>query len=266
MKWKINEIASLYDISSHTLRYYEEMKLVVPQRGKNNYRIYTEEHLQKLNIIRDLRKFNVPLEQIKDYLDNRTVDKTLNLLQKQMAFLEYEIASLQEKQKRISDRISLFTQSMDVRKGECQLFHQPDRYAIASHDRDIESIDIDLSLKELYKKYESKLPFLDQYMFGSFLYFTGDRDNPALHHRVFYLLENSSDSYTTLIPKGRYASVFYKGSYTQTQTYLLKLKNYLIEHNYEADGDFFETYVIDFHETNSIEQYVTKLEVKIKEH
>ncbi|WP_217451440.1 MerR family transcriptional regulator, partial [Metabacillus niabensis] len=73
MNWKINEVANLYDISSHTLRYYEEIDLVVPMRGNNNYRIYTEEHLQKLNIIRDLRKLNMSLEQIKDYLENRTV-------------------------------------------------------------------------------------------------------------------------------------------------------------------------------------------------
>ncbi len=39
MNWKINEIANLYDISAHTLRYYEEINLVVPNRGENNYRI-----------------------------------------------------------------------------------------------------------------------------------------------------------------------------------------------------------------------------------
>lgn len=261
MKWKINEIARLYDISSHTLRYYEEINLVVPHRGENNYRIYTEEHLQKLNIIRDLRKFNIPLEQIKDYLENRTVDKTLNLLKKQQFFIQQEIILLQEQQNRINERINLFTHSTEVSEGECIILDQPDRYVIASSDKQIESANIDFALKELYKEYEKKLPHLDQYLFGSFLYAHSDS---ALHHSVFYFLEQNSANYTMLIQKGRYATICYRGSYSKTHTYLLKLTDYLTKNHYVLDGDFFETYLIDFHETSLVNQYVTRIEVKIK--
>lgn len=170
MNWKINEVANLYDISSHTLRYYEEIDLVVPMRGNNNYRIYTEEHLQKLNIIRDLRKLNMSLEQIKDYLENRTVDKTINLLKTQNDYIEKELKDLQEKQRRISERIELFAHTDQIKEGEITLVEYPDRYVIASLEKDIESSHVDVSLKELYKKYESKLPYLDQNVFGSFLY------------------------------------------------------------------------------------------------
>ncbi|MFS0882163.1 MerR family transcriptional regulator [Metabacillus niabensis] len=264
MNWKINEVANLYDISSHTLRYYEEIDLVVPMRGNNNYRIYTEEHLQKLNIIRDLRKLNMSLEQIKDYLENRTVDKTINLLKTQNDFIEKELKDLQEKQRRISERIELFAHTDQIKEGEITLVEYPDRYVIASLEKDIESSHVDVSLKELYKKYESKLPYLDQNVFGSFLYFNDTHDNFPLKHRVFYFIEKAI-SQTLTIPKGTYATLCYKGNYTKTQRYLMKLKEYIEKNRYASEGDFLATYIIDFHETIKVDEYVTRIEVKIRD-
>lgn len=262
MNWKINEIANLYDISAHTLRYYEEINLVVPNRGENNYRIYTDEHLQQLNIIRDLRKFNIPLEEIKDYLEKRTVEKTLNLLKKQQIFIEQELSALQEMQHIVEERIDLFTHTTQIPEGECQVMDYPDRYVIASIDKDIESEHVDISLKELYKIYENKLPHLEQHMIGSFLYNTSAN---IINHRVFYLIENNNNPNTLVIPKGKYAAICYKGSYKKTQQYIMKLREYLANNNYTADGDLFETYIIDFHETHITDEYVTRIEVKIKE-
>ncbi|MCE4049305.1 MULTISPECIES: MerR family transcriptional regulator [Bacillaceae] len=263
MNWKINEIANLYDISAHTLRYYEEINLVVPSRGENNYRIYTDEHLQQLNIIRDLRKFNIPLEEIKDYLEKRTVEKTLNLLKKQQNFLEQELAALQEMQHIVEERIDLFTHTAQMSEGECQVIEYPDRYVIASNDKDTDGEHVDLSLKELYKKYENNLPYLEQQMIGSFLYVKTSTN--SINHRVFYYIENDSDPNTMIIPKGKYASTCYKGNYKKTQQYITKLKEYIKTNNYTADGHLFETYLIDFHETHITEEYVTRMEVRIKD-
>ncbi|TRZ39797.1 MerR family transcriptional regulator [Niallia circulans] len=262
MNWKINEIANLYDISAHTLRYYEEIKLVVPRRGENNYRIYTDENLQQLNIIRDLRKFNIPLEEIKDYLEKRTVEKTLNLLKKQQLFIEQELAALQEMQHIVEERIDVFTQTVTCAEGKCELIDCPDRYVIASIDNDIDSEHVDLSLKELYKKYENNLPHLEQHMIGSFLYNT---EGNSISHRVFYFIENASDSHTTILPKGKYAAICYKGSYKKTEQYIVKLKEYINDNKLEMDGELFETYIVDFHETHIVDEYVTRIEVKIKE-
>lgn len=43
--YKIGEIASLYNISTDILRYYEELGILVPRRAPNGYRIYRTEDL-----------------------------------------------------------------------------------------------------------------------------------------------------------------------------------------------------------------------------
>lgn len=38
--FKIGEISKLYQIGVDSLRYYEELGLLTPKRGKNGYRLY----------------------------------------------------------------------------------------------------------------------------------------------------------------------------------------------------------------------------------
>ncbi|MFY0758647.1 MerR family transcriptional regulator [Metabacillus dongyingensis] len=44
MKYRIDELAKILGVSEHTLRYYEKEGLVIPERGSNNIRSYTEEN------------------------------------------------------------------------------------------------------------------------------------------------------------------------------------------------------------------------------
>ena len=78
--FKINEISKLYNIGPDSLRYYEKLGLLAPKRGKNNYRLYTLDDLWRLNIIRDLRRLGFPMEKIREYMDNRSVENTRKLL------------------------------------------------------------------------------------------------------------------------------------------------------------------------------------------
>ncbi len=75
--YKIGEIASLYNISTDILRYYEELGILVPRRAPNGYRIYRTEDLWCLNVIRDLRELGFSMEQIKAYIENRSIDSSL---------------------------------------------------------------------------------------------------------------------------------------------------------------------------------------------
>ena len=66
--YKINEIAKLYGIGVDSLRYYERLGILKPRRDTNGYRLYSLKEMYKLNMIRDLRRLNFSMEQIKAYL------------------------------------------------------------------------------------------------------------------------------------------------------------------------------------------------------
>lgn len=82
--YKINEIAKLYNIKTDSLRYYEEVGLICPIRSKSNYRLYTLNDIYILNIIRDCLKLGYDTHQIKEYLDNRSVNNTIVFLKEKI--------------------------------------------------------------------------------------------------------------------------------------------------------------------------------------
>lgn len=62
----INEVEHIVGLSKKSIRYYEENGLLSPKRNKDNdYRIYTEEDIAKLKIIKFLRELNVPIRDLK---------------------------------------------------------------------------------------------------------------------------------------------------------------------------------------------------------
>ena len=74
--FKIGEISKLYQIGVDSLRYYEELGLLTPKRGKNGYRLYRLDDIWRLNVIRDLRGLGFSMERIREYLTNRSIDTT----------------------------------------------------------------------------------------------------------------------------------------------------------------------------------------------
>lgn len=62
----INEVVNIVGLSRKSIRYYESEGLLNPKRNKNNdYRIYTEEDIKKLKIIKFLRELDVSIKELK---------------------------------------------------------------------------------------------------------------------------------------------------------------------------------------------------------
>ena len=63
--YKTSEVASIIGVHPNTVRLYEEWGLISkPERLENGYRIYTDDDIKRLKIIRSLRRANYSLEAI----------------------------------------------------------------------------------------------------------------------------------------------------------------------------------------------------------
>ncbi len=71
----INEVYQQVGLSKKSIRYYEEIGLLRPKRNQeNDYRIYDEEDIKRLKLIKFLRELGVPIQDLK-----RLVNKELSL-------------------------------------------------------------------------------------------------------------------------------------------------------------------------------------------
>lgn len=65
----IGELAKQIGINPKTIRYYEDIDLLPkPQRGINNYRVYSEDALKRLNYIKRAQGLGFTLREIKEVL------------------------------------------------------------------------------------------------------------------------------------------------------------------------------------------------------
>ncbi len=69
---QIGDLARRAGITLRTVRYYEERGLIEPAaRSKGGFRLYEENELQKLRLIRSLQLLDMPLAQVKSFFDRR---------------------------------------------------------------------------------------------------------------------------------------------------------------------------------------------------
>lgn len=62
--------------------------------------------MYKLNMIRDLRRLNFSMEQIKAYLEGQTVDNTLHLLRQEADLVQEQLRELQAKAVLLEKRVA----------------------------------------------------------------------------------------------------------------------------------------------------------------
>ena len=92
--YKIGDVAKLYGVKPDSIRYYEEIGIITPQRAENGYRMFSIYDMWKLNVIRDLRALGFSMKEIRDYMENRTTASTIKLLEQEIEILNRRLANL----------------------------------------------------------------------------------------------------------------------------------------------------------------------------
>lgn len=111
MKYTVNQLAKLAHISPRTLRYYHQLGLLIPKRlDDNNYRIYGEEEVDRLQQILFYRELGIPLEKIGQILAAPDYDIGLALL--------HHLDALRNKKLQLETLISNVEKTIATQKGE----------------------------------------------------------------------------------------------------------------------------------------------------
>ena len=67
-KYTISELASELDISTATIRFYEEKGLLSPERSQGNQRVYSHKHRKRLKLILRGKRFGASLDEIAEMI------------------------------------------------------------------------------------------------------------------------------------------------------------------------------------------------------
>ena len=112
MEYSINELSKLAGVSTRTLRYYDEIGLLSPERAKgNDYRVYGRNEVDLLQQILLFRELGVPLGEIKKIIWAKGYDRT--------SALQEHLYELRVKREQIEILITNVEKTIATSQGEC---------------------------------------------------------------------------------------------------------------------------------------------------
>ena len=106
---KIGELAKVTDTQVETIRFYEQEGLLPkPARTEGNFRIYGQQHLQRLTFIRHCRSLDMALNEIRQLLrfkdlTNENCGSVNNFLDSHIETVTNRIKDLQQLEKQLRE-------------------------------------------------------------------------------------------------------------------------------------------------------------------
>ncbi|HIS02671.1 MAG TPA: MerR family transcriptional regulator [Candidatus Pullichristensenella avicola] len=261
----IHEIAALYGVGPDALRYYERLGLIRPRRAQNGYRIYDLNDIYRLTIIRDLRSLGFSMERIGEYLQGLSVANTLQLLEEERQLIRARIRDLRAAERAIRMRASVLERYAHMGEGEASLVDLPPRPCLRLNADISRDEEMDFAIKRLHRRHADSIRDLGGQKIGASM---SPEDLRAgrigLYRSVFFLLDGEGAGDFTL-PGGRYARLFYRGSYRRLGQHINALLSWVRGQNLFPTGDVLEIYHIDNRFTKRDEEFFTELQVRMEE-
>ena len=111
---KMKDVMNLFHISEGTIRYYEKMGVINPERNENNYRIFDFESLVNLMICQKYNGFGLSYKESIHSLQDRTLTDNISILERKLEDNKKELRKL--------TAVNMYYQNLclELKKSECE--------------------------------------------------------------------------------------------------------------------------------------------------
>lgn len=122
---KIRDVALKYDISTRTLRYYEDMGLITSTRSDDYaYRLYDDATIQRIEQILILRKLNISIKDIQRIFNTAGSEVVLEVLGKKVDAIDEEVSLLHELKEIVLEFIHQIEQADFSKESDVKLLYE----------------------------------------------------------------------------------------------------------------------------------------------
>ncbi len=254
--FKIGELARLYGIGADTIRYYEEQGLIQPRRGENGYRLYSIHDIWRMNVIRDLRGLGFPVERIRVYLQEHSMESTLSLLEEELHTIEGRQAELAALRKNVQSRIANLREAGAQPTGQItRLGLPPLRCRRIAQDFTTDE-EMDVLMKRLIG--QSGRYIIGSNQVGAQVKLGGD-GTPQGYSAAF-ILDEAGES---RLEGGQFLVLRYQGGSENTALWLPKMAQHAKSLGRQPTTDARELIWIDIHESADTRQHITELQLRL---
>lgn len=267
----IGEISKLFQIDIRTLRYYDDIDLFKPAHvdERSGYRYYSIEQFEQLNTILYLKALNIPLKNVKLFLENRNIDRILQLLEEQQKETEKRIHEFTQIQKKITSRIHQIVDATNEQElGKVREVELPERKIVWLKQKIHKTDNLEMSIRLLENSTNMKSTiFLGKVGLSISLENVRQR-NFEEYDSLFVIVENESfhisEAKEKILPRDKYVTIRFAGTHADATPYYEKLMDYIDEKGYVIVEDAIEITLIDYGLTHDPSKFVTEVQLLAK--
>lgn len=259
------EFARLAGVTKHTLFYYDEIGLFSPEiKTENGYRYYSVPQLDVFDVIYTLKELGVSLDEIREYMENRTPASLLALFQKEEKMISQQISHLKNIRNWIRKKGNTIRFITEENLGEIRLMQEPESYLICGEAKENDdktwALEIGKLLELCRQKgikttgsigYLQKKEEIEQEIFD--------------HYRVFYerLEKKPAGIPFQIRPAGTYLTAYHRGRWQEMSGTYRKILDHIQKNDLSLDSCFYEDIILDSLACQSEEDYITKITCRI---
>lgn len=266
------EFAKLFNVTKHTLFYYDEVGIFSPViRKENDYRFYAVEQIEVFEVILTLKELEMSLKDIKEYMENRSPENFISLMEERERIIDEKIIYLKEIKKFFHKKAEIVRTALSVDINKIAIKEYPDEYLIPIKTEINNEKDMAVYLAKHIQFCEEKNIYSPHpisgiqnyqnivngiyYKYSSFYTKITPEQLPLLHNNnIPFLLKE----------KGKYITAYHsKGYYSLDETYN-KIFAFIKENNLETTGDFYEDVLLDELSIKGYENYMVEISIQVK--
>lgn len=262
----IGQFAALHGINKKTLMWYDEIGLFGPAvvHPENGYRYYSYRQSALLETILLLRELDVSVNEIQEFMKNRSAQTLKDLLEENIAGLDHKINHLAAVRKTLCNYRQNMETLLAADLSEITLITKEDCCLVTveidkefSYDDQVERV-----LAETQKYH---LRRLHDASYGTMisvenLYQKNYDDYSALFIQIPFSVQKKG---LHIQPRGTYIKAFYKGDWTKMSTKYEEIFDYVQKHNLELTGFSYEM-IINGNVTDQPEASVIQIEIPVR--
>ncbi|KPV56690.1 MerR family transcriptional regulator [Paenibacillus sp. A3] len=269
----IGEFSKICEVSTKTLRYYEEVGLIHPDEInlETGYRYYSIKQLKKMLFINRLKSYHFSLEEIRAILEleeDQSEEKLCSALHRKRREIQEKLHALEYTLNQMSNDILSLEKGIPMMsyldKIEVQLVETQPMNILYMREM-LSSDDYAAGYGKYFGRLYEKIAKEKLTMLGTpmTIYHSAEY-NPAGNDTEFAIPIKEPVKGTRDLPGGLCAKSVLKGSYSELTSVYAKLREWVENEGYASVKSPYEVYVTDPNQTAGPEEMVTEVYFPIK--
>lgn len=260
------EFAKIVGVPKSTLFHYDKFGIFSPElKGDNEYRYYSAFQVEPFFVISSLKELGMPLKEIKEYLDIRSPEELISLLNTQNEKIDKEINRLVAIRELISQKIKSTQSLFNINTEKIFISKEKKEFLFLTNalsNTDDRSIAVSFAN---HMKCCNESNIASHFSVGQMIHRQNICKGNYSSYSFFYTkISSPLDGNIYSKEEGNYLTAYHTTGYNSIEETYLKMLRFANENKLLLDDYFFEDVILDELSVTGYENFVIKISILIR--